>query len=59
MQTIQFDGDNTELTEEVVNLINLDIVLKLYQINSSLKMGEFCQADAIIKGKRFIFWHLL
>lgn len=38
MQTIQFDGDNTELTEEVVNLINLDIVLKLYQINS-LKNG--------------------
>ena len=39
MQTIQFDGDNTELTEEVVNLINLDIVLKLCQINSSFKNG--------------------
>lgn len=39
MQTIRFDGDNTELTEEVVNLINLDIVFKLYQINSSLKNG--------------------
>ena len=39
MQTIQFDADNTELTEEVVNLINLDIVLKLCQINSSLKNG--------------------
>ena len=39
MQTIQFDGDNTELTEEVVNLITLDIVLKLCQINSSFKIG--------------------
>lgn len=49
--TAEFDGDNTELTEELVDVINLDIVLKLCQINSSFKMNELCQIDANIRGK--------
>lgn len=50
----EFDGNNTELTQEFVNFLNLDIILKLCQINSRTDKQIFVKWMQTLKENDFL-----